>query len=431
MRRSRTVWVLVIAVAMTLVVCMPALAQSKPTIRFAHLWVGKTGFDAKFIGGLDAFAKANAAEANWVVEAEQGDNLRNKIKTDLAADNLPDAFFYWALSSLKPMVDAGYILDEKQYVAASKKTKWEQFPQSAWNEYTYDGKQFWGIPATGFKDFVLCNKELFAKYKVQYPKTYADLLKVSKVFADNGIIPMAVGSKGGNPAHFYFAEVYYQFGSLQYMQGVATGATKFNDPLNIKAANLVLEMVNNRVFPKDPIASGDFAPAVALYNEGKAAMICTESWMISSFTPESVARSQFITFPKFPDAKNDPATFTVGGVNNGWVINAKSFADPKKKQAIVDLMDWAVSDQVFSWFAQDGGFIFKNIKMPTDVPPLYTKVLDFTKNQKPLTNFWILMPDPVSQEVISTGMDKLWTKQVNAQQFVDEIQASVDKALGK
>ena len=39
------------------------------------------------------------------------------------------------------------------------------------------------------------------------------------------------------------------------------------------------------------------------------------------------------------------------------------------------------------------------------------------------------MPDPVSQEVISTGMDKLWTKQVNAKQFVDEIQASIDKAI--
>jgi raffinose/stachyose/melibiose transport system substrate-binding protein len=431
MRHPKAWLALAIVAALALVVVMPAAAQAKPTIRFAHLWVGKEGFAGKFIDGLDKWTKANAATANWVIEAEQGDNLRNKIKTDLAADNLPDAFYYWALSSLKTMIDAGYILDVKQFINASKKTKWEQFPQGAWDEYTYDKKQYWGIPSTGFKDFILCNKELFKKYNQQYPKTYADLLKVSKVFADAGIIPMAVGSKGGNPSHFYFAEVYYQFGTLEYMQGVATGKTKFNDPLNIKAANLVLEMVNNRVFPKDPIATGEFTIPVALYNEGKAAMILTESWTIPNFTAESVARSDFITFPKFPDAKNDPATFTVGGVNNGWVINAKSFADPKKKQAIVDIMDFAVSDDVYSWFAQSGSFIFKNITLPKDVPPLYTKVLDFTKNQKPLTNFWILMPDPVSQEVISTAMDKLWTKQVNAQQFVDEVQASVDKALKK
>jgi raffinose/stachyose/melibiose transport system substrate-binding protein len=430
MGNAKKWWVVGLALILLFAVCLPAMAQ-KPTVRFAHLWVGKEGFAGPFIDGLDKWTKANAGAANWVVEAEQGDNLRNKIKTDLAADNLPDVFFYWALSSLKTMIDAGYILDMKQYVAASKKTKWEQFPQGAWDEYTYDKQKYYGIPATGFKDFILCNKELFAKYKVQYPKTYADLLRVSKVFADAGIIPVAVGSKGGNPSHFFFAEVYYQFGSLEYMQGVATGKTKFNDPLNIKTANLVLEMVNNRVFPKDPIATGEFTIPVALYNEGKAAMILTESWTIPNFTPESVARSEFITFPKFPDAKNDPSTFTVGGVNNGWVINAKSFADSKKKQAIVDLMDWLVSDQVYSWFADSGSFIFKNISLPKTVSPLYTKVLDYTKNQKPLTNFWILMPDPVSQEVISTGMDKLWTKQVTAQQFVNEIQASVDKAIGK
>jgi len=427
MTTTKKWWVLGLALVLILAAALPAVA--KPTIRFAHLWVGNQGFAGPFIAGLDKWTKANAAEADWVIEAEQGDNLRNKIKTDLAADNLPDAFFYWSLNSLKPMIDAGYILDMKQYVAASKKTKWEQFPQGAWDEYTYDGKSYWAIPATGFKDFILCNKELFAKYKVSYPKTYADLLKVSKVFADAGIIPMAVGSKGGNPSHFFFAEVYYQFGSLEYMKGVATGKTKFNDPLNIKTANLILEMVNNRVFPKDPIATGEFDIPVALYNEGKAAMILTETWTIPNFTPASVARSDFITFPKFPDAKNDPSTFTVGGVNNGWVINAKSFADPAKKQALVDLMDYIVSDEVFTMFANSGTFIFKNVPLPPTVPPLFTKVLNWTKNQKPLTNFWILMPDPVSQEVISTGMDKLWTKQVNAKQFVDEIQASIDKAI--
>jgi raffinose/stachyose/melibiose transport system substrate-binding protein len=432
---ARTVMLIVVALALSLPLFANGSKEggsSVPTVRFAHLWPGSDGFGGNFNPGLQKFVQDNKSVANYSVEVAQGDDLRNKIKIDLAANNLPDVFFYWALSSLKPMVDQGLILDEKEYVAKSTALKWSDISQSAWDEYTTDGQHYWAIPATGFKDFTLVNKTIFQKYNLPYPKTYDDLLADAKVFSANGIVPLAVGSKGGNPAHFLFAEMYYQYGTLDYMKKVGTGETKFNDPLNTKVANIVLDMAKGGVFPKDTIGNGDFAPAVALYNDGKAAMILGQTWSIPNFKPDVVANSELIYYPKFKDAVHDPSTFTVGGVNNGWVINKKAFDDPKKQAAIVKLMDWLNSDQVVGWFAQSGQYVYKNIDMSkVQVPVLYSEVLQFTKNQAGLTNFWILMPDPVSQEVLSTTLDDLWAQNISAKGFVDKVQASVDKALGK
>lgn len=404
----------------------------KPRIRIAHTWTAEEGQHKAINDGIKKFVGENKAVADYSVEAEQGDNLRNKIKIDLAANNLPDIFYYWAITSLKPMYDANLILDVNEYFAKSPTVKAENFMKDALDDYTPDGKSTYAVPTEGFKDFLACNKELFQKYNLQYPKTYEELLAVSKVFSDNGIIPMAVGSKGGNPGHFFFAEVYYQFGTLDYMSKVTTGENKFDYDLNRKAANLVLEMAKNKVFPKDTIGSGDFAPAVSLYNEQKAAMILGQSWSISNFRSDIVEKTELITFPKFKDAVNDPSTFCVGGVNNGWVINKAAFNDPAKQEAIIKAMDYLASDEMYSYMAEMGQFIMKKVEVdPAKVSKLYNKVLDYTKDQKSLTNFWILMPDPVSQEVLSTSMDELWAQSVDAGKFCSKIQTSIDKAVKK
>ena len=405
-------------------------AKAKPKIRIAHTWNSETGSDRKLSDEFKKFTGTNLELAEYSFEAERGDSLRDKIKIDLAANNLPDIFYYWALTSLKPMYDEGLILDVNDYFNASKMVKAENFVKYALDAYSPDGKNIYAVPITGSMDFLACNRELFKKFGLQYPKTYRELLAVSKVFADHGIIPLAVGSKGGNPAHFLFAEIYYQFGTLEYMNKVTTGENKFDCDLNRKTANLILNMARNRVFPGDPIANGYFAQSVSLYNEEKAAMVLGQFWSIHNFADGIVEKTDLITFPRFEGAVNDPATFCVGGVNNGWVINKASFNDPAKQEAIVKAMDFLVSDEIMSLLAVRGEFVMKDVKVdPMELSPLYTRVLKFTEKQKPLTNFWILMPDPVSQEVLSICMDELWAQSITAEDFCTKIQEAVDKAI--
>jgi len=241
-----------------------------------------------------------------------------------------------------------------------------------------------------------------------------------------------VGSKGGNPSHFMFGEMYYQFGSLDYMEGIATGDTSFNTPLIVRTAERVLELARAGIFPKDTIGNGDFQPAVALYNDEQAAMILGQTWEVSWYRPEIVEKSHFMFFPKIEGAVNDPSTFTVGNVNNAWVITSEAWNDPAKRPGVIAVMDFLTSDQTLEARVNAGAFVYKNgvNPDPEKVPVLMTRVMEFTAPQQPLTNFWSLMPDPVSQEVISSTLDELWAQAITAQGFVDKVNASIVKALG-
>lgn len=403
------------------------------TIRIAHQFKGGIGGDygKYFPDALDAWAKANASLGTFVQEAEQGDNLRNKIKLDLAANNLPDIVNYWSLQSLMPMIEANLLADVKEYLTTSKNVKWADFSEGALNAFLYKGK-YYAIPAGGFIDYVLCNRDLFKKYNLQYPKTYAELLAVAKTFAANGIIPLAVGSKGGNPGHFLFGEMYYQVASLEAADKIKTGETKFNNPLFLKTAERVLEMAKGGVFPKDTIGSGDFQPAVALYNDEKAAMILAQTWAVWWFKEDIVKKSDLIFYPKLPDAKNDPSTFAVGNVNGGWFIKLESWKNPAKRKAITAVLDWILSDENMVKSAESGGVIYKKTDLSkAKVPLLTTMVMAHTAKQASWTNLWSQMPDPISQEVFCGALDELWAQQIGAQAFVDKVQSAIDKALKK
>lgn len=406
--------------------------KDKPRIRIAHSWDAETALNNEFNEKFSKFAEENADLASYTIEAERGDRLRDKIRIDMASENLPDIFYYWALTSLKPMYEKNLLLDVNEYFNVSEKVKAEDFVQYALDAYSPDGEKIYAIPITGSLDYFACNRELFSKFGLNYPRTYDELLEVSKVFRANGITPLAVGSKGGNPAHFLFAEVYYQFGSLDYMEKVTTAENRFDYEINRKTADIILEMARNGVFPEDTVASGYFASSVSLYNKEKAAMILGQAWSIRYFDSDIIEKTDLITFPEFKDAVNKPSEFCVGGVNNGWVISRASFEDPDKKEAMIKAVDFLVSDDVMTLLIKNGEHSMKKIDPdPSIISPLYKKVIDFTQNQKLLTNFWILMPDPTSQEVLSIAMDELWAQSIDAEEFCRKIQASIDKANQK
>jgi ABC-type glycerol-3-phosphate transport system substrate-binding protein len=282
-----------------------------------------------------------------------------------------------------------------------------------------------------FKDYYLVNTEIFDQYGLSYPETYDQFISVCGKFADGGLVPMAVGSKGGNPSHFFFAEVWYQFGTQEYMNKVTRGDASYVCPETIKAAEIILDMAKNRVFPKDPIGSGDFGPPVALYNEGKAAMIVAQTWMIRSFEEDIVNKSEIINMPKMPGSKVDPKTFTVGGYNNTWAVKEEKYHDPKTHDAFVALLDALTSDAFYLGMAESGQSIpAKKVPIKKEsVSPLYYMMYQFYLDQENRNMHWGHMPDPVSQEVFSTTMDELWTQNIAPKAFADKIQASIDKAL--
>jgi raffinose/stachyose/melibiose transport system substrate-binding protein len=403
---------------------------AKPTIRFAHPFAGGSPGDSDYQAMITKFTDSTKDQVNWQVETAQGGMLRQKITTDLAADNLPDVFFWWALTAMKPMIDAGKILDMKDYLAKSSKVTFADFYDWAWNAYSFDGKSFYGVPLIGYVDFLMANKELFQKYNLAMPKTYDELLAAAKVFADNGIVPVAEGSKSGDPAHFWLGEILFQFVTPNDLAQLKTGGFKFTDPRVRKAVDVVVQSVKGRVFPKDTLGSGDYGPAIAMYNQGKAAMMLAETWSIPSISAEIVAKSAIIPFPRVKDAPYDAASQIIGGVNNCYAIQKSSFNDSKKQKAVVALMDFLLGDeQIASFVTTSRNNVYKKLKLDiskVNVLPLFRMSNDATEKMAKLPNLYIALPYAQTQEIMLKGCDQLWAGTMTTDEFVTKMQESVE-----
>ena len=426
---------ILLGIVLMVVLLSPLVAQGqtddaksgKVTLRIAYNWTGSDPQAPYFEGMLDRFAKENVDSINLVKEGVPGEDHRFKIKVDASSDNLADVMTYWpGIANLKPMVDANLLLDMDEYLRVSQTTAFDDFPEAFWDFYKINEK-FYGIPVSSFKGFFLANKELFDTYGLSVPKTWNDFIEVSKVFKKNGVIPFAMGSKGGQPSHLYYSFLAYNF-SQGYEENAAMLETwKFNTPSNIKAAKAIVEMKALGIFPSDTIANGEWGPSLGLYNDEKAAMIYEFPWMVGHIKKDIGEKSVFFDMPAYNSDTSKTANYTIGASNMGYIVSKKSFDDPKKQAALVKLLDFITSDEMFVELSKGGMPPAKNITIDKSVlDPMFARSLEYTQNQTALSQHENFFPAPEALSVFFDGLDELFAGAINADKFIENVQETLN-----
>ncbi|RXZ82203.1 extracellular solute-binding protein [Paenibacillaceae bacterium] len=406
-------------------------AGKKVSLRFATVWGPGDSKYNYFKPLFDKFAEENKDRVEITFETARPEDFKTKIKVDLASNNLPDIFTYWGGSTLKPIVDADALVTVDEYLSKSTKIKKEQFSDSAWGYYTLGGTAY-GIPVEATHPAMIANRELFEQYNLEYPKTYEDLKHVAEVFNSNGIIPFAMASKGGQPASFWFSELYNQFGNAE--QELKDMGTTWNFATDnaLKTATLIDEMRTLNMFPKDTMANGDWGPALQLYTDGKAAMTYTYPWMFEFISDELQASTDIIPMPMMPDATRDPATFVSGFTLFGFVMNKKSFDDPDKQQILVELADMLASDEMMNELTKSGMLPAKNIEFDrSNLKPIFNNMLDFAADLDHTPVHYTTIPDDNALTAYQSLLDELLVGVTTPQQYVDKVQAALDKGKPK
>lgn len=403
----------------------------KPELVFAHAWGGGDAKASLYVPFAQAYADENKDSADIEVLALSGQQeYVDVMKTRLAAGKLPDLFMFWpGESNLKPFADAGKLLSVDDFSAYSG----SEFKKDMLDDSMYassclvDGVTV-AIPVEQYKGFWLANTELFEKYGLEVPASYDELKAVSKVFVENGIVPINMGSKGGNPGHFMYNALSYQLeGGIEDALSMAK-THKFDTPANRKAAEYLDEMRKLGMFPEDTIANGDWGPAVNLYNQEKAAMLYCFPWKIGDVNADVAAKSEFFTIPALSDAAIDVSQLSLAGQSMAMLINKDSFNDPVKKDALVKFANYLLSDEFFEILAKTGNMPTKSVKIAGDgMNPLFVRALDFTAQQ---TNsqppMWGLFPDPSVHTVYIDGLDQLFSGIITPDEFINQVQAAFD-----
>lgn len=395
----------------------------KPTIRFAYSW--QNGFQDT----MSAFAASKADKFDLQLEHTSGLDHKQKIQIDVSGGNAPDVFTYWSYeANLGDMARGGLALDVDEYFKATSKAKRSDFSDGAWSATEVDGKN-WSIPYESFKGFMAVNKKLLDEAGVAVPKTWDDMKKITPALRAKGIIPLSMGSLRGDAGHLFFSALCYQApnGYKDTMALKKTGNFKY--PGAAQAAQAALDLASWKAIPEDTISSGGWDAQLALYNSRKAAMIYTFPWMLANFDKEIAKDTVIVAVPKIPGAAVDPAGFTVGGIAQGVVVNKKSWADPAKRAAIVELLDFLLSDEMFVTRAkQEGNFPAKKVKVEGMDNEMFNKVVAFTEKQDIYGIHEFFFKTLESFDAYKSANDQLWAGVITKDAFLDTVQKAVDAA---
>ena len=211
------------------------------------------------------------------IETYTNDAYKTKLKT-VTGNDFPNVFHSWAGGWLKDFVDAGLVADITQEVQSIAPL----IGQNNLNFANYGGK-IYGIPYAGTSTVLYYNKDLFTKYNLQFPKTYAELENVAKVFIANGVSPFTVANRSRWPGAQYFVLLSMRIGGPDVFQRAMDKKIKFTDDAFIRAGDMLLDQIKNGWFPAgvNGLNSDQGQDRMMFYQEQAAMMIMTSGTIAS------------------------------------------------------------------------------------------------------------------------------------------------------
>ena len=430
MKKTLTL-ILAVCLLLTLLPAHMAFAQGeKVTIRFAPGWSADTRGDLKR-SIVEKFCEENP-DINLVLEEISGDEMKNKIRVDVAGNNEPDVWQFWPGCTCNEYAEAGILADISDYLSKTDAIKEEYFSPAVWETCSYKGTKV-ALPICGAYSVMMINKPLFEQFGLEAPTNYDELLEVGKVFAANGITTLNVGSKGGNPSHFLFNALVceYEQGVQDTFNMADPALMTYKTDAMINAARKIEEMRDLGLFAKDTLGqTGDWSPSIAYYDEGMSAMCYTLSWCFQSVSPETLAISEIIPFPGFVDSDRT-VNHAQGTTNDCFCVSAKAWNDPKKQDAIRRLLDCLMADMTPA-VVQAGLEVPLNSKtiaeMDTDAMEdrLMVEVMNWNQEHDIQADpmIWTYTPTQSMLQDYCGALDELFAGAINADEFIEKCETS-------
>jgi alpha-glucoside transport system substrate-binding protein len=243
---KRRSWLVLLAVVLGVVAAtFAATASSKPAKRSAgkievlSLWGGSE---------KDAFLKVTKAftqKTNIDVEYTTARDFVPVIRTRLAAGNPPEVAIIPRPGVLSDLAKQGAVKNLGSMGLSSSYMKARYGP--AWIKLgTVNGKLYGVAAKANSKSVMWYRPDQFKKYKVKVPKTWAQLVALTKALKAKGATPWAQGAKDSWTLTDWFENVYARTAGPTKYSGLFSGKVKFTDPTVKRAIQQMLQILNNR-----------------------------------------------------------------------------------------------------------------------------------------------------------------------------------------
>ena len=279
-------------------------------------------------------------------EQKSWDQMEKAGALMLNSGDVPDVLEYNKGNSFAGLVASQGLLTNLNDEAA--KRGWDKLltpSEQALSRYDdrgiFGSGPLWGIPNYGEFVTVYYNKDMFAKYGLEVPKTYDDFIKVMDAFVAQGITPIAEAAADYPIVHL-LAELQLSKVNQQWVQNYQALKAPF-DPAPFKyAADTMLDWMKKGYISKD--VTGLKAPDMArIFESGKSPMVITGTWYVGEFKEKIQFNWGHFLFPG--------NTISSGSTGNLWVIPKSAV----HKDLADDFIDITMSKDIQNAFGNAGG----------------------------------------------------------------------------
>ena len=299
------------------------------TINLWHIYIDET--DRNRITTEEYIAAYEEAHPNVKIEQHvlMDVDYKAKMLTEFSGNAAGiDVFSYWGAGRAGDFVYADKLLCIEDYLSDEQLASIK--PGSDTN-FRYDDKLY-GLPMSSWMMILYCNEELFEANGAKLPETYDEWLEACQIFADAGIIPVALG--GGvddawQAAFVYEALVNRIVGAEAENEVLANMAGFADDPGFKEAAEKMMALTAINAFGNSPLEIDELTSSTQFLT-GAAAMRLTGSWFTDQiYTLDSSEVEGKVAALPIPmvEGGNGLVTDYVGGFIDGFFIN-KEVANP-------------------------------------------------------------------------------------------------------
>lgn len=378
------------------------------------------------IDELTALYEETNPTMSFKYESLGGADLSRKIQLLAASNDLPAVFSYPSGKPLLDLIDSHAVLDMEE--TFRQLGIYDSLLPTAVEllKSHVDGKGLYALPLELNIEGFWYNKAIFARFGLDVPRTWDEMLDAAAALQREGVQPFALAGKEKWPiTRMINAYIIRAYGADAMLQ-VDRGERRLTDPGFIEAAKVVQDMALQGYYGVN-VSKVDFRGSMQAFMQGRAAMFYSGSWSLRQFNNprDGELPSDQIGFFSVPLVEGGAGTLEEYPVNAGLTA---SFA---KESYNADVGEWMKF--VFARYGDHAmasrGMItgFKVEHMPDHVPALTQLVQQqIATLQKGALWFEARFSTEEQLAAWDNALLLVTNKQYKPEEYMRELQALID-----
>lgn len=260
--------------------------QIKKTVKILSIWAEDNDNGVLINNICKRYKEKVNPNFDFQYELVSADDLKMKISTLAASNDLPDIFVYESGAPLKELVDAGKVLDVGAELTKLNLDSYMNPSAVSLLKNLSGTDTLYDLPLGLNVEGFWYNKELFDKAGVQPPTTWEEFENVLAKLKDAGIQPLSCGAGDKWGATRLINAYTVRLMGNDAMTKAANGDTKYTDADYVKAAAKIQEWADKGYFGQG-VTTVDMNTAGTMLCSGQAAIFYNGSWFTSNLNDSS------------------------------------------------------------------------------------------------------------------------------------------------